>query len=309
MRRFFGFPIGGIILILIASVLGCAGKKPPVWGDGENGYRLSFRPNVGDSYLYNRTMDGTTTMERMGQSFSTTNSSKFVFQLQTEKVDSLINFIMRVDTIGYSLGGSQGDQAMDFGDIKGKKARVTITPQGEKREIVPIDSLPTPKMGGQSMEGDAKGWLSISFFKVPDKPMKIGDSWTEAKLDTTTRVDTTRQSSQTYIRDSKSKYTVLGEETKMGLTCLHIQVETTYSSQSSGKMRDTEISSEGEGETNSQVWFAYQEGILVEFATRDFYEGTTAFSGQMNMTSPNTRESKMSLKLVQWIPVNKRGIR
>lgn len=185
--------------------------------------------------------------------------------------------------------------------LKAKKP----TPAGEGRDIVPIDSLPAPKIGDPAMEDDAKTWLAVPLFKVPDKPIKIGDTWSEAKLDTTTRTDTTRESTQTYIKDSKSNYTVLVEETKMGLTCLHIQVETEYSSQSSGKMRDTEISSEGDGETKSHVWFAYKEGILVEYLYSDFYEGTTAFSGQMNMTSPNTRESKSLLKLVKWIPVKK----
>ncbi|HEX9972699.1 MAG TPA: hypothetical protein VGD14_11570 [bacterium] len=252
-------------------------------------------------------MDGNNTMERMGQTFETTNSQTFVFQLETEKVDSLISFIKTVDTIGYSFGGLQGSQAMDFGDIKGKKVRGIMTSKGVGRDIVPIDSLPITKMGDRPMEGDAKGWLAVQLFKAPDKPIKIGETWTEAKLDTNTHTDTTRQSTRTSINDSKSKFTILDEETKMGLTCLHIQVETEYSSQSSGKMKDTEINTEGEGETKSHAWFAYKEGILVEYNTETFYEGTTAFSGQMNMTSPNTNESKSSLKLVKWVPVKKSG--
>lgn len=307
MRRFFWFQIGGIILILIAVVFGCAGKKPPVWGDAANGYLLSYRPDVGDIYQYEKTMAGTNTMERMGQSYESTSSQAYVFKLETEKVDSLISFILTVDTIGYAFGGAQGSQAMDFGDIKGKKVRGIMTPGGVGREIVPIDSLPTPKMGERPMEGAAKSWLAVQMFRVPDKPIKIGDTWTEAKLDTNTHSDTTRQSTRTFINDSKAKYKILGEETKMGLSCLHIQLDTEYSTQSWGTMRGSEISSEGSGETISHAWFAFKEGILVEYTTETFYEGTTAFSGQMNMTSPNTNESKNSLKLVQWIPVKKSG--
>ncbi|MCI0495877.1 hypothetical protein L0Z72_12805 [candidate division KSB1 bacterium] len=307
MKRLSFFLFGGLLILMFVIVMSCAGKKLPAWGDAENGYVLSYRPTVGDIYCYEKTMEGTNSMERMGQTFESTSSQTFIFQLETEKVDTAISFIMTVDTIGYSFESQQGMQKMDFGDIKGKKIRATMTPKGIARDIVPIDSLPTPKMGDRPMEGEAKGWLSVPLFKVPDRLFKVGDSWTEAKLDTNTHTDTTRQFTRTFINDSKSKYTILGEETKLGLSCLHIQVETEYATQSWGTMRGTEMNSEGSGETTSHAWFAYKEGILVEHDTETFYEGTTAFSGQMNMTSPNTNESKSSLKLVKWIPVKKSG--
>lgn len=305
MRRFNFYQLGGILLVIILIAIGCSHQKPAIWGDAENGYILSYRPKLGDVYVYQKTMEGTNTMERMGQSFETTSSQTFIFQFETEKVDTIISFIMTVDTIGYSFGGPQGLQAMEFGDIKGKKIRATMTPKGIGRDIVPIDSLPIPKMGDRPMEGDPKGWLAVQLFKIPDKPIKVGDSWTEAKIDTNTHSDTTRQSTRTFINDSNLKYTVLAEETKMGLSCLHIQIDTEYSTQSWGTMRGSEISSEGNGEITSHAWFAYKEGILVEYNADTFYEGTTAFSGQMNMTSPNTNESKSLLKLAKWIPVKK----
>ena len=180
-------------------------------------------------------------MERMGQSFETTNETKFVFELETEEVDNLISFILTINTLGYSFEGPQGTQAIDFGDIEGKKARATITSKGEGQEIVPIDSLPVPKMGDRLIEGDLKGWLAVQLFRLPEKPIKIGDTWTKSKLDTNTHTDTTRQSTTTSINDSKAKYTVLGEEIKMGLSCLRIRVETEYSRQSNSSMRETDI--------------------------------------------------------------------
>jgi len=295
----------GITFSLILILLSCAGKKPLAWGDAETGFILSYRPGKSDIYVYERTRESSNTMERGGQSFETTSSSKLVFQLETEKIDSLISFILTVDTIGYSFESSRGTQTMDFGDIKGKKVRATITPDGTGHDIVPIDSLPTPKMDDRPMEGGVTGWMAVNLFKTPDRPVKIGDSWTDAKLDTNTHDDTTRQSTRTFINDSRATYTVVGEEEKMGLTCLHIQIDTEYSTQSWGSMRGTDISSEGEGETSSHAWFAYKEGVLVEYNTNTFYEGTTAFSGQMNMTSPNSNETKSWLKLVRWVPVKK----
>ena len=94
----------------------------------------------------------------------------------------------------------------------------------------------------------------------------------------------------------KTKYTVLAEEKKNGLNCLHIKIESTYSRSFEGERRGNKISSESEGETNSEIWFAPKEGILVEYMQDDFSEGTTAFSGR---TMPNSNESKYSLKLLE----------
>lgn len=112
----------GILLSLVFMTTGFAQQTQSTWGDAKNGFILSYRPDLDDFYIYERIMEGTTTMERMGQSFETTNNSKFVFQLETERIDSLISFIMTIDTLGYSFEGPQGTQEMDFGDIKGKKA-------------------------------------------------------------------------------------------------------------------------------------------------------------------------------------------
>ncbi len=305
MNRYRTAWCAGIFLSLFFISFSFAQKKASAWGDAKKGIILSYRPKPGDIFVYERITQDTNTMERMGQSFETTSNSKYVFQLETEQVDSLIHFVLTLDTLSHSFVGPQGAQAIDFGDIKGKKIRAAITLHGDPKDLTPIDSLPTPKLGDQPMQGNAKDWFSVPLFKVPDRPMKIGDSWTEAKLDTTTQIDTTRQSTRTYIKDSKSQYTVLGEETKLGLTCLHLQIETQYSSQTSAKMSDSQMSAEGDGETKGQVWFAYKEGILVEFSYSGFYEGTTAITGPMNLTSPNTRESKFSLRLVNYTPAKK----
>ena len=91
----------------------------------------------------------------------------------------------------------------------------------------------------------------------------------------------------------------------MGFECLHLKLESTYSMESTGTTRGNETSSEGEGETTSHVWFAFKEGILVEYTADNFYEGTMAFSGERASTSANSSESKSSFKLVKWQPEKK----
>lgn len=286
-------------LIIVFVLLNCAGKKPAIWGDAETGYLLSFRPAVGDFYHYQRTMNSVNTSERAGQSFENTSDQIFSFRLDTKSVDSLITFVLTVDTMSFSMKHSAGEMAVDYGDINGKRVQFSMTPMGERREVVEIDSLPTPQMAGRPMPGDAKDRLGIHLFKLPNRPLKIGDTWTETKIDTSTRDDSTRQSTYTSIMDGTTTYTVVGLEMKEGMDCLHLTLETKSMLESTGSMRGTEINTEGESDGSSHVWFAYKEGILVEYSSTSFYEGTTAYSGQMSGTSPSTNESETSLKLIR----------
>lgn len=288
-----------LFIFIIFIILGCAGKKPSLWGDAENGYLLSFRPAAGDFYQYQRTMHSVNTTERAGQSFENISDQIFGFQLDTKSVDSLITLVLTVDTLSFTMEHSRGSMAVDYGDINGKRVQLTMTPMGERRDVVEIDSLPTPQMAGRPMPGDAKDRLGIHLFKLPDKPLKIGDTWTESKIDTSTRDDSTRQSTYTSIMDGTTTYTVVGLEMKEGMDCLHLKMESSSILESTGSMRGTEMTTEGENEGISHVWFAYKEGILVEYSSSSFYEGTTAYSGRMSGTSPSTNESETSLKLIR----------
>jgi hypothetical protein len=292
-----------------AILLGCAGMKPFNFGSAETGYILSYRTNKGDLFRYVRNRDGVNSSERDGQSFEYTTLSNYTFQLETEKTDSLLHFIISVDSMSSYFETTRGRQDMDYGDIKGKRAHLTITPEGKQREITAIDSIPTGRItgmrGGQGFSRNPASQLTPGFYMLPDRPLIIGDSWTETKLDTITNVDTTRNISTTTIVGQEITYTILGEEMKMDLPCLHFKQISNYSREMEGSFRQMESHSEGEGETITEVWFAYEQGILVELIITDFYEGTTAYSGQFSDTMPNTTESKTNLRLIEWKPKKK----
>jgi len=57
---------------------------------------------------------------------------------------------------------------------------------------------------------------------------------------------------------------------------------------------------EGSGETNEDLWFSLESGVLVDYVKKEFYEGTTAMSGQMSMTIPETRDMTYRLQLIDY---------
>lgn len=270
---------------------------------------LAYKASAGDVLKYESSRKDIRTTEREGESSESTTTRTFNFDLQAETPDSLLSFVLIATKLDISSEGGRGRgfQPIDPQALLGKRVRIKMTSQGEQREITAIDSIPMPAppdRGGDrpfpGRRGNPLDQLRINFFQLPTKAMKVGDSWTEPYKNTDqSGGGFFGRFAQDQKVEGKTKYTVLGEEQKNGLSCLHIKIESTYSRSFEGERQGNKMSSESEGETKSEAWFAPQEGILVEYVQDDFNEGTTAFSGR---TMPSSNESKFTLKLVEWKP-------
>jgi len=275
--------------------------------------KLTYKSNKGDVLVYESVRENIRTMERGGETADFTTTVKYDFQLKTEKVDDLICFELTVNKLETSSEGGRGfgGRGLDPEKIKGKRARIKIKPNGEFSEITAIDSIEVPeRRRGDNNRGRRFGRrgnpvnrLRVNFFQLPDKSIKVGDSWSEDYKDPAREAGGFMgRFSQDRKVDGKSKYTILGEEEKNGLNCFHIKIESEYSIESKGEMRGNEFNTEREGESTTEVWFAVKEGILVEYRHDDFSESTTAISGEMNRTMASSSETKSTLKLVKWSP-------
>lgn len=302
--RFLIFLIfAGFILIFLISKI-----HAPAIAFSQTGYQLIYHTNEGDVLRYESTRQDTRISEREGESFEVTTKRTYNFQLRTEKSDSLLSFVLTVDKLDISSEGGRGRgfQPFDPKSIQGKRLRIKMTPQGVHREITAIDSIPMaerPDRGGDrpfaGRRGNPLNQLRINFFQLPTKAIKVGDSWTEPYKEIDQPGGFFSRFAQDQKVEGKTKYTVLGEENKIGLNCLHIKTEATYSRSFEAEREGNKMSSESEGETKSEVWFAPREGVLVEYVQDDFNEGTMAFSGRI---MPSSNESKFTLKLLEWKP-------
>lgn len=274
----------------------------------QTGTELVYKSNEGDILKYQSIRQTTRTSEREGEPFEFNTTRKYDFQLEAEQSDSLLSFVLTINDLDISSEGRRGGrfQSFDPENIKGKRIQIKISPKGEHRGLAAIDEIPMPERRG-GREGDRRGegrgnpleQLRVNFFILPDRPLKVGDSWTEQYKDLASPGSFFGRFVQNQKVEGKTNYTVLGEEKKNGLSCLHIKIESTYSREAEGEMRGNKVTMEGEGETKAEAWFAPKEGILVELIHDDFFESTTAFSGR---TMPSSNESKLTLKLLKWQP-------
>ena len=65
ITKFFCYAVIGFFLAIF--IFNCAAKKLPIWGSAETGFMLSYRSNIGDVFVYDRTMESTNMFEQSGQ--------------------------------------------------------------------------------------------------------------------------------------------------------------------------------------------------------------------------------------------------
>jgi hypothetical protein len=293
-----GVLVWGLACLWLAASVGMGAAK--------EAYTLRYKSKPGKVLRYERKETTTREMERGGQSMQTSSERSMQAELRTESVEDVLCFTLTVRKLEGSMRGMRGSRAMDLKDFEGKRVRLCIDPLGTQKEFTPIDELPTPGRGGERGPGMGMGpmgpperLLGLRLLVLPENPVQVGDTWTVTYTDSTPS-----PAGGPFMRrekeQGKTTYTVVEEKKKDGFKCLHIKTETTYSREGHGSGRGGEMSSEGDGKIVGDAWFAYEEGILVEYTTQDTFEGTTAFSGgQMSGTSAVSTDTKVSLRLIK----------
>lgn len=283
----------GMTLVLAA----CAAGVRFNYGNSRAGFTLTYRSTEGASLAYYLTTTGTGTSERDGQAYESSSRMQAWYTLADGEQDSLLHYTITIDSMKQSLSGAGGDRVIDLGFLSDKRGKLEMSPLGKFRNLTPIDSI-IPPPGNMFRSANTASLFRFTLFPLPDRPLHPGDTWQDQRTDTSTTADSTRGYYNTAITDMTLNYTVVGEEEKAGFPCLHLTVEREYSRYTTGSMAQIEMTSEGDGLQTSDIWFAYRKGVLVELTSENFYEGTTAYSGQMTMTIPQTTESKTVLKLL-----------
>ncbi|MFZ5517776.1 MAG: hypothetical protein ACOY90_14115 [Candidatus Zhuqueibacterota bacterium] len=281
----------------------------------QKGGQLTYKTHEGEILVYETVSETSRTMEREGETSEFKTTRTYNFQLQGEKSDADLSFVLTINKVDMSSSGGRGGGFRGGvpEDIQGKRVRIKLAPDGKLGEMTAIDEIkmPEPRSGRQGdrpsdRRGDPLRLFRIKMLTLPDKSFEVGKSWTE-KTKGAPEDDQGgfRFGGIEQTEERETKYTVLGQEMRNGLQCLHVSMTTKFNREGEGEMRGSEVSVEGEGETTTEFWFAPQEGVLVELTESSFYEGTTAFSGDRNMTMPSSSESKYTLKLVKYSPAAK----
>jgi hypothetical protein len=310
-RRFLVW--GPALALALAAGAAVGGVFPENPAPAPDKVTVRYKARPGDRLKYRNVVESVRAMERAEQAMEFVSKSDYTYTLTAEASGDDLSFVLTIEEAASSTEGFRGAQERDMSGYQGKRLRVKLDPSGEQKEIAAIDSLPVPERRGGQRERRAGGppggrrfnpaaQFGVGFMILPDRSLSVGDTWTETSRDTVRPDATGRFFSQEQLEEKTVTWKILGKEKKMGLSCLHIELKATYVRESQGTMRDMTITSEEEGESEFEVWFAPAEGILVEMVFTDFSEGSRAMSGDRGGTMPMSSETQRTLKLLEYDP-------
>ncbi len=287
------FPSGWVLLVGALVLASCAGPKAFHYGSPDTGFVLTYRAAKGKSLTYQMRNETRMSQEMMGQEMEVTSVQELGWTLRSLGASPEGNTRWQITFNQFQVTGKgpQGDFSMDGKEIAGKTAELVTAPRGKIVARVGFDKLPKLNLMGQELE------LSTQFRELlsplPEKAVKVGESWEE------TRTDTVKQAGLDLLVSSRTRYTVAEQTVHQGQECLKVNTQGTFTVGGQGSQMGANVSFEGEGEKNGYFLFAYKTGTLLEVVSERLLEGTAAVTGPVDMTIPMSQEVKSTLRLVK----------
>jgi hypothetical protein len=280
-----------ILSLLVTVLVGCASNKPS-WGDPETGYILTYRIPAGQMYTYISTSDQSQIMEMMGRSMETETDIRLEYSVKGAGYDDQNNLLteIAVDSIDMVMQSPRGERKPDLSSFTGKRFGLTLSTLGDELAFPGADTIEV-EMGGMGGTRSIKTFFRNPFPDLTDKPVKIGDAWTSQEE------ETVPMGPISITLSSESSHVLEGTDTIDGIECLRIRSESTGMLEGTGDQMGNQIFFEGDLESTTTWYFAYKKGIFVQSTAEMFMEGTTAVTGQQNMTIPMTQEIQVHIRL------------
>jgi hypothetical protein len=283
-----------VLTVGLAAVLfftgGMAGTLPRVAVTSPEELVLRYKMPAGQVLRYQDTAETREIQEVMGQTNETVATSKktqsFLGKGQKEG-NHLLG--VTIDDWTMTVLSMQGDLSPDLKSVLGKSFDMVLSPLGLEVDVSGAESITFMMWGGTQ---NLAAGFKIFFPDLPDKPVKVGDSWPSSFLIEDKSGASNRRT------DIQSVNTFEGLETMDGMECARITSKLTGSISGTGNLQGLDLLFAGTVKGTDVWYFAPKEGIYVKSTTDVVSEITITVSGAQNMTVPTTQKRKGEVKLV-----------
>ncbi|MFA9452827.1 MAG: hypothetical protein ACERK6_02840 [Candidatus Aminicenantaceae bacterium] len=257
-------------------------------------YELKYQMKKGTTFVMVSSGTTETVTNQMG--------TEVVADIQSEGTDTYV--VLSSDkekglTIEVEMGertqdisSDMGSASADFSALVGKKAKFVLLPDGEAEGFEGFDVLPeVTTASGEVLTKDlyilgVKG----SFPKLPDKPVKFGDTWND------TQGEDVPLGGGTLRADNETTYTLVEEVEKDGLTCLRIEFTDKSTLTGDFEQQGTLLNLERETTTTGNMYFALEKGMFILYETEAKAEGII-FVPSAGIDIPQTINTKGSVTI------------
>ena len=269
----------GLIMLSVLLLAGFAGKT----------YTLRYAPKEGAKITYKGTTTVEQTMEMMGQENTTDIAAEVTMTVLVESIDEKGNiaYVVSTDSLRSTIRSMMMDTTLVNPEwIIGKRKRYTVSARGKSISSESIDSVAT---GGQlaGMMGSVDRSWNLPL--LPEKPVAVGDTWSDTVTDTMARKGGE-------ILSTRSMKAVLSAVVDtLGYTCARISYTGDLELNGSFEQQGMKIGFEGEGPMDGTYYVDLKSGLLVAHINELELDATIGMTGQMSMTIPQSSITKSTL--------------
>lgn len=283
-----------LTLGIAASLLlaGCAVRStsPGVTQTAPAGLALEYKMPPGQVLRYQEKQEAREVGEVMGQTRESlivaANSLSFVAK-EAQGKDHLLE--VTIDDMTMSVSSASGDLSPDLTSVRGKSFNMILSPSGTPVDVSGAEAI-TYEMANNT-RSVASGF-KLFFPHLPDRPVKIGDSWPSSA------VVEEKYGATTVLIELQVINQLEGIENVEGMDCVRVRSEATGTISGTGRQEGADLVFGGTIK-GSDVWhFAVKKGLYVDSTSENVTEMTISVTGPATFTIPTTQTRKGQVKLV-----------
>jgi len=241
-------------------------------------YNLKYNLAKGTKFSLKASSNSDQIQEAMGNENSITGASSSESNCTVLAADDNTGFTLEYEYVKRTneSEGPMGGSSDDYSELSGKKVKYVLAPNGMVSNFEGFETLPVvERANGQKIDKDRYiASVKNIFPKLPEKPVKIGDTWTD------TSEDTTPMESGSLKATTNFTYTLLEAIQKDGKECVKIERKYTQTRAGDFEQMGNTITMSLKSVGTDIIYFDHKNGMLLNIDTSSTSEGTADVTNQ-----------------------------
>jgi hypothetical protein len=280
--------ICGLIVLSVAALVGCAGKKMRI--KTSEGVILEYRMPEGKALVYEKAETSTQSMKVMGQTMDTSTHKTTVFTVKPDgQKDGKQSLTITIDSMDAGLETPQGKFTADTEAAVGGTFDMMLSTRGKESGLDGADKVEYSlgMAGTRNMRPD----FETFFPDLPEGRVKVWDTWT-----TVDTMDVAESGMDVRII-SENLNVLEAYETIGSRECAKVTVEIKGSVSGEGSQGGADLKFNGDM-TGKETWyFDYAAGVFVKSSSEIAIVATVDVTGPQEMTIPVNQTMTMTADL------------
>jgi len=282
------------LLLLVSAAMLSLSPPSDKASAAEKLYELKYQMKPGTKFVMQSTGTTESVTDQMGTEVvaDIIGGSEDTYVVLSFDKDKGMTIELEMGERTQDISSDMGSTTTDFSELIGKKAKFVLLPNGEAEGFEGFDELPEVTTGtGETLTKDLYILgVKDTFPKLPDKPVKIGDTWNDVQGNDVPLGGGTLRS------DSDTTYKLIEEVKKDGFDCLKIEVTSTDKLSGDFEQQGTPLSLERDTTTKAVMYFAYKKGMFLLYEAESKAEGVI-FVPSAGIEIPQTMTTKGSVEV------------